>query len=132
MGMLSPILRNAKDAEGNSYLTFWCPGCKCAHQVAVNRTDNTGWKWNGNAVKPTWTPSLLVRCGHYAPGHEGPGCWCIWNKEHPEEAIEGWTCQICHSFTTDGQIQFLGDCTHELANKTVPIPEWPLGHSDWD
>jgi hypothetical protein len=33
------------------------------------------------------------------------------------------TC--CHVFVTKGEIQFLGDCTHELKNKTVPIPAWP-------
>lgn len=30
----------------------------------------------------------------------------------------------CHSFVVDGQMQFLGDCTHALAGQTVPIPEW--------
>jgi hypothetical protein len=28
----------------------------------------------------------------------------------------------CHSFVVDGQIQFLGDCTHKLAGQTVPLP----------
>ena len=32
---------------------------------------------------------------------------------------------VCHSFVTDGRIQFLGDCTHKLAGQTVNIPEWP-------
>lgn len=27
-------------------------------------------------------------------------------------------------FIRDGQIQFLGDCTHALAGKTVPLPEF--------
>jgi len=27
----------------------------------------------------------------------------------------------CHSFITDGQIKFLGDCTHELAGQTVAL-----------
>lgn len=28
---------------------------------------------------------------------------------------------ICHSFVTDGNIQFLSDCTHSLAGQTVPL-----------
>jgi hypothetical protein len=31
---------------------------------------------------------------------------------------------VCHSFVTDGRIQFLEDCTHELAGQTVDLPEW--------
>ena len=30
---------------------------------------------------------------------------------------------VCHSFITDGRIQFLGDCTHELKGQTVELPE---------
>lgn len=29
---------------------------------------------------------------------------------------------ICHSFITDGSIEYLSDCTHELAGETVPLP----------
>jgi hypothetical protein len=32
---------------------------------------------------------------------------------------------VCHSFVRDGQIQFLGDCTHALKGQTVERPEWP-------
>ena len=31
---------------------------------------------------------------------------------------------VCHSFVVDGRIQFLGDCTHELACQTVDIPDF--------
>jgi len=31
---------------------------------------------------------------------------------------------VCHSFVTDGRIQFLGDCTHTLAGQTVDLPDW--------
>ncbi|SHF03280.1 hypothetical protein SAMN02745157_1480 [Kaistia soli DSM 19436] len=31
----------------------------------------------------------------------------------------------CHSFVTNGRIQFLGDCAHELAGQTVDLPPWP-------
>jgi hypothetical protein len=29
----------------------------------------------------------------------------------------------CHSFVTDGRIQFLSDSTHALAGQTVDLPE---------
>jgi len=31
---------------------------------------------------------------------------------------------VCHSFVTDGRIQFLTDCTHALAGQTVDIPDF--------
>lgn len=34
------------------------------------------------------------------------------------------TKNVCHSFIKDGKIQFLGDCTHALANQTVDLPDW--------
>jgi hypothetical protein len=38
---------------------------------------------------------------------------------------DGYRCLVCHSFVTEGRIEFLSDSTHELAGQTVPIPEWP-------
>ena len=32
--------------------------------------------------------------------------------------------QVPRQFVVDGRIQFLGDCTHELAGQTVDIPGW--------
>jgi hypothetical protein len=33
--------------------------------------------------------------------------------------------EICHSFLTDGVWNFLGDCTHEMKNKQVPVVPFP-------
>jgi len=52
------------------------------------------WSFNGDYNKPTFRPSVLV----------------IGEKR-------------CHSFVTDGKIQFLNDCSHELAGQTVDLPE---------
>ena len=46
--------------------------------------------WNNNVIEPTFTPSLLV------------------NTTDP--------ALFCHLFLTDGKIQFLGDCFHDLKN----------------
>lgn len=100
---------------------FFCPGCKDTHGVWLPGSHaRNPWTWNGSLDKPTFTPSVLTTSGHFLEGHTG-SCWCTWNKEHAEPAP--FTCRRCHSFVTDGQIQFLGDCSHDLANQTVPLPQ---------
>lgn len=99
-------------------LAFWCPGCKTCHAVTL-----AGWKFNGDAERPTFSPSVLVRSGHYIPQH-GPECWCTYNAKHTE-APSRFKCSQCHSFVTDGRIQFLSDCSHELAGQTLDLPEFP-------
>lgn len=61
-------------------------------------TFNDTWGFNGDLDKPTVTPSILVT-GRGEPNYR------------------------CHSFITDGKIQFLNDCSHELAGQTVEIPD---------
>ena len=34
---------------------------------------------------------------------------------------QGYMTPRCHSFVTNGEIRFIGDCTHELAGKTVNL-----------
>lgn len=120
MSELSKILREAVDGNGVKHLTFRCPGCKSVHSVTVG--GNGTWGWNGDADRPTFTPSILVRTGHFAEHYKsGDNCWCTYNNEQIQKGGEpcSFTCGICHSFVTDGRIQFLGDCTHELAGQTV-------------
>lgn len=82
---------------------FWCPGCAMSH---VLRTKPTGWAFNGDHESPTFSPSVLVT-------------WSEWGgTEDPADDIK----HCCHSFVTDGRIQFLGDCTHALAGQTVDLP----------
>lgn len=119
MGALSPILRGLQD-DG---LMFRCPGCNENHVIYVGAGAGPRWGYNGDPDKPTFTPSILIRSGHYVPGHEDQ-CWCKFNAEcvaRGEEA-SGFNCSVCHSFVTDGRIQFLDDCTHALAGQTVDLP----------
>lgn len=111
MGALSPILRSLKGGS----IAFWCPGCDGAHVVSPDI-----WKWDGNVNAPTVTPSILIRTGHYIDGKHP--CWCDYNRGLKKAPFE---CSVCHSFVEQGQIRFLGDCTHDLAGQTVPIPPWP-------
>lgn len=80
-------------------VSFRCPGCNDYHQVVVESPD--GWGWNGSLELPTFTPSVLALYG----------------------IVDG-VDRRCHSFVTDGRIEFLGDCTHELAGQTVDLPPW--------
>ena len=121
MSALSSILRGVADNR----VAFWCPGCDQAHQVPHGEGAGPRWGYNGNPDAPTFTPSILIRSGHFVPGHDGGACWCSTKDQDGEDW--GFGCGVCHSFVTDGQIQFLGDCTHALAGQTVPIPPWPKG-----
>lgn len=101
-------------------VSFVCPGCNEEHAIPVNGSGSPNWYYNGNPDKPTFKPSILRRTGHYAAHYkEGHGCWCDKDKD----ADWPFKCTICHSFVTDGRIQFLGDCTHDLAGQTVDLPD---------
>jgi hypothetical protein len=99
VGKLSNKLRSVEGGR----IMFWCPGCDGAHQVSVENKTRPNWWYNGNASFPTFRPSIHVN----APG-----------EHHRPQAF------ICHSFVTDGKIQFLSDCTHPLAGQTVDVPDW--------
>lgn len=86
-----------KTSDG--WIAFHCPGCEGGHGIPVEGSH--AWKWNGSLDKPTFQPSILVNVGGSNP-----------------------TAPICHSFVTDGKIQFLADSTHKLAGQTVEIPDW--------
>jgi hypothetical protein len=91
---------NEQDAEGNRIgdrIWFMCPGCKYPHSVRVNAVPPlTGWTWNNDLEKPTFTPS-----------------------------VDSTGTLHCHSFVTDGKIRFLMDCDHDLKGQTVDLPELP-------
>lgn len=53
------------------------------------------WSWNGDTEKPTLKPSIRTVCRTI----------------------------LCHTFVNDGMVQFLDDCSHELAGKTLELLE---------
>lgn len=107
--------------SSNGSITFKCPGCGDTH--TINGSPNHKWIFNGDVNRPTFSPSLLVRCGHYVDRHkEGDSCWCTYNKEHPEKTAP-FKCYRCHSYVIDGKIQFLLDCTHDFAGKTLDLED---------
>ncbi len=83
-------------------VVFLCPGCGIPHNVIIDASAGRScWTWNGSLDAPTFTPSILVT------GTKGD--------------------RRCHSFVTDGRIQFLSDCDHALAGQTVDLPEFGWG-----
>lgn len=102
--MICTIRKTVDRQHTYDALWFWCPGCKCAHAVPVFKDGvqhpvvGPAWNWNGSTEKPTLSPSLLTHGS-----------------------------VRCHCFIREGNIEFLHDCEHELAGKTVSIPELP----DW-
>ena len=102
-------------------LCFWCPGCKGSHCVRV-ATGRGDWGFNDNYDRPTFTPSVLVTYEKFTD--RGEAAYQVWAKAGRPEPVPEFERQVirrCHSFVRDGQIQFLGDCTHALAGKTVPL-----------
>ena len=107
---MSAFGKKLRLAEGSHYM-FWCPGCKTSHGMGVGEGPGPRWGFNFNPDAPTFTPSIMVTYPAVPDAEEG---------------FEEWrTARICHSFVTDGPIQFLGDCTHELAGQTVDLPDFP-------
>lgn len=85
-------------------LRFHCPGCNSHHHVQHGSEIGPNWGWNGSLEKPTFTPSVLV------------------TYEGSDAGTNGAPPAVCHSFVTDGRIQFLGDCTHAMAGQTLDLP----------
>jgi len=125
---LSKKLRNWINPEnGDEGLIYWCQGCNDWHTIRTKGA--TAWGWNGDVDRPTFTPSVLVTSGHLVPRYDGGGCWCDFNAEEVSKGNEPsrFKCQRCHTFITDGRVQFLSDCTHELAGQTLDLPDLPEG-----
>lgn len=100
---------------------FFCPGCKCGHWFKTTPPEPQ-WTFNGDMEKPTVRASILVKSKRYPSGGEFPT-----DEEYDrmmKEGSIGMVNWVCHSFVTDGNIQFLDDCTHELKGKTVPLEDF--------
>ena len=102
MAKATPV--DGTDGELEGYMVR-CPGCGDHHLFSTEHANSVGarWSFNGDSERPTFSPSMLVRSE-------------VWDGNATRK-------DVCHSFVRDGRIQFLGDCTHELAGKTVPLPD---------
>lgn len=117
-------IRLASDPDGTRYAHFKCPGCGDHHMVAVGRPNGGRplWGWNGSLDRPTFTPSVRVTWRDFtAAGETALDAWHDAGCPKPMPKFEAQDF-CCHSFVTDGRIQFLSDCTHSLAGQTVDLP----------
>ncbi len=127
---MSAILQRVDIAEksgvtpAHTKWLFWCPGCNEMHGFQTGHPTGPNWWFDGDDRRPTFTPSLLVRGGHYA-GHDVKTCWCAYGSIYGNKPP--FACARCHSFVTDGKIQFLDDCSHALAGRVVDMVEIPEG-----
>ncbi len=97
----APKVKIARDEAGRRHIMFWCPGCggKC-HQV------DDKWTFNEDLVAPTIRASVLV------------------TYNGSDAGVDRAPPARCHSFVTDGRIEYCGDSTHALAGQTVDLPDW--------
>lgn len=103
------VTTEAPADSGIVYKGFKCPGCGRYHDVVIQKPPASPlplWTYNGNDERPTFQPSLLCT-------------WKLWDKVRDAWGPE----QRCHSYITDGRIQFLQDCTHPFAGQTLDLPE---------
>ena len=99
------------------HVEFFCAGCGYPHVIRVEGDSRPKWGYNGNPDKPTFTPSILSRSRH-PTGYSN-------DNPAPAGYAGPYTEDVCHSFVTDGRIQYLSDCTHALAGQTIDLPEYP-------
>lgn len=92
-----PKVIDLTDQNGEN-LTHYieCPACGYGHGF------DSRWTFNGDYDKPTFRPSMLV------------------NANMP---IDPPRTHRCHSFVTDGKIQFLSDCSHQFAGRILDLPD---------
>ena len=88
---------------GEPDFVFYCPACRCNHNVFVN-SGLCRWTFNGDMEAPTITPSLAIR--------------------RDEDSL-------CHFFIKAGRIEYLAGCTHDMAGQTVDM-ESKLMMSDYE
>lgn len=94
---MDPVIVPIGNALGE--YVFQCPGCDSWHLITLDPSaPGQHWTLTGGPFRPTIRPAVLVNAENRLSVHR------------------------CHSFVTDGQIQFLPDCTHALAGRTVPLP----------
>ena len=67
--------------------------------IGGTRAGTRNWTWNGSVDSPTVKPSVLTKGENEDGAH------------------------LCHSWINGGRVQFLSDCSHELAGQTLDLLE---------
>jgi hypothetical protein len=110
------ILRRVRGFDGSPYgYRFDCPGCGTPHVIPTKPRPD-GWDFDGDESAPTFSPSILVHEVR-VPADADPA-----RVAAPLKPGDVYSPR-CHSFVRGGRIEFLSDCGHALAGRTVPLPE---------
>jgi hypothetical protein len=122
---MSAISRKLRKDDHHG-LIYYCQGCEQAHRIEVG---NGRWTWNGDVENPTFSPSVKVSGRKFTP--KGEADYQAWAAAGYPKNADGSMHSfdnaptVCHTFITNGMVQFLSDCTHELAGQTLPLPDLP-------
>lgn len=109
-------LKHVANGDGSHYgYRFECPGCESPHVVPTAPSHNA-WGFNASLDAPTFTPSILV---HEVRVNADADPATVLAPFKPGDVFS----PRCHSFVSDGRIQFLSDCGHALAGQTVDLPD---------
>jgi len=90
------FIHEGKKIRPDQYL-YNCVGCGYEHAFSL-KSEGGNHDFNMDLDCPTVSPSLLQ---NFTPG------------------------RTCHSFIVGGKIQYLGDCFHDYAGKTIELPLYP-------
>jgi hypothetical protein len=90
--------------------THWCPGCGCAHHIAVDQPNPNGavWWFDRNLNKPSFSPSVFF-------------------QYHDQQ---GRPIGTCHYNLVAGLLAYQSDCTHSYAGQAIELPALPPGMRD--
>lgn len=111
---ISSVLWERDYGDGRKELLYNCPACGNLHFVRVGTWPGGAvWTWDGNAEKPTFSPSIKVTGTQPVTDAEVEAI-TAGQKIAPRPLC-------CHFFIRAGQIEYCGDCTHAMAGKTVPM-----------
>ena len=88
------------EGDGVKYAVMYMPAYDNLIIIQIEGSEGPTWHWNGDVYKPTFSPSILSRL--------------VVGKERRN--IRN------HVFVRGGMIQFLDDCSHQLAGQTINLP----------
>lgn len=111
------IRRWRDPATGREGITFWCPGCRCAHSVGVDGPA-PNWTFNGDYDHPVLTPSIRV----YTPAHRDPDD----GQQVPERT--DCHCYVGSNGAQPGEIIFLADSYAHQLRGVHPLEPWPANY----
>lgn len=104
---MSVPLSNILNITGDGVYEWFCPGCKRVHRLNGKTPNGYGERWvlSGSFDAPTLTPGHRIMASTYDD-------WA------PADEV------LCNYFITAGNVEFQTDCAHELAGRTVAMPDF--------